>query len=111
MFATASKKFILKMLSKMPLKPPTHFYDFVFVICARYLLQRGDHAGDGVVKCGIAVEVRLPELRKELEVAVPAPLIDAFANGVRSVARRGYPTGVLSVVVVEITGRMTSPVV
>ncbi len=57
------------------------------------LLQRGDHARDGVVKRGIAVEVRLPELRKQLEVTIPAPLIDAFANRVGSVARRGYPAG------------------
>src|SRR3984893_3672447 len=57
------------------------------------LLECGDHAGYRVVKCGVAVQVRLPELRKQLEVTVPAPLIDAFANRVRSVACGGNLTG------------------
>src|ERR1700676_252753 len=55
-------------------------------------LERGHHARYGVVKCGIAVKVRLAELRKQLEVSVPAPLIDAFANGVRGIARGGHLT-------------------
>src|SRR5712692_8846600 len=52
-------------------------------------LQRRDHAGDGVVEGSTAVKVRLPELLQQLEVVVPATLIEAFAHGVRSVAATG----------------------
>src|SRR6266478_3158565 len=53
---------------------------------SRRLLKGGDHAGDGVVEGGVAVQVGLPEPGEELEIGVPAPLIEAFADGVRRVA-------------------------
>jgi hypothetical protein len=41
--------------------------------------------GDRVVEGSFAVEIRLPVLREELEVIVPAALVEAFAVGVRDV--------------------------
>src|SRR5882762_4300613 len=48
-------------------------------------LKRRDHTGDGVVEGGAAVKVGLPEFLQQLEVVVPATLIEAFAQGVGSV--------------------------
>src|SRR6266550_5281153 len=48
-------------------------------------LQRRNHSGDGVVEGGAAVKVGLPEFLQQLEVVVPATLIEAFAQGVGSV--------------------------
>src|SRR6266403_4178263 len=48
-------------------------------------LKRRNHAGDGVVEGGAAVKVGLPEFLQQLEVVVPATLIEAFAQGVGSV--------------------------
>ena len=53
------------------------------------MLERGDHVGDGVVKCGFVVEVGLPEPGEELEVIVPAALVEAFADGIGNVAAAG----------------------
>src|SRR4029077_11547761 len=52
-------------------------------------LQRRDHARDGVIECGAAIKVRLPEFLQSLEVLVPAALIEAFAQSVGSVAAAG----------------------
>src|SRR6266403_27594 len=49
-------------------------------------LKRRDHSGNGVVEGGAAVKVGLPEFLQQLEVLVPATLIEAFAQGVGSVA-------------------------
>src|SRR5260370_11245834 len=49
-------------------------------------LKRGDHAGNGVVEGGMAIEVGLPEFLQQLEVLVPTTLIEALAQGVGSVA-------------------------
>src|ERR1700730_8998482 len=49
-------------------------------------LKRRDHAGDGVVEGGATVKVGLPEFLQQLEIVVPAALIEAFAQGVGSVA-------------------------
>src|SRR6266478_6231648 len=47
-------------------------------------LKRGDHAGNGVVEGGMAIEVGLPEFLQQLEVLVPTTLIEALAQGVGS---------------------------
>src|SRR5437660_2033506 len=49
-------------------------------------LKRRDHAGDGVVEGGVAVQIRLPEFLQQLEIVIPASLVEAFAQGVGSVA-------------------------
>src|SRR5579859_7294 len=48
-------------------------------------LERGDHAGDGVVEGGAAIEIGLPEAREKLKVFVPAARVETFANGVGNV--------------------------
>src|SRR5260370_37524222 len=52
-------------------------------------LQRRDHARDGVVEGGAAVKIGLPEFLQQLEVVVPATLIEPFPQGVGSVAAAG----------------------
>src|SRR4029077_82240 len=48
-------------------------------------LEGGNDVGDGVVEGDFAVEIGLPVEGEELEVAVPAALIEALALGVGSV--------------------------
>ena len=55
----------------------------------RVALERGDHAGDGIIKRGFAVEVRLPEAGEKYEVVVPPALIKTFADGVWCVSFPG----------------------
>src|SRR4029077_20884782 len=49
-------------------------------------LERGDHAGDGVVEGGFVVEIGLPEAGEKLEVVFPTAFVKAFADGVRNVS-------------------------
>src|SRR5580704_12886282 len=58
--------------------------------------ERGDDVRDSVVEGGFAVEVRLPEAFEELQVLVPAALVEAFAESVRSVFTLSH-TGVFRV--------------
>src|SRR5213082_738587 len=48
-------------------------------------LQSGDHVSDGVVECGVAIEIGLPIAREQLEIIFPAASIEAFALGIGSV--------------------------
>src|SRR5258706_1955643 len=48
-------------------------------------LQRGYHACDGIVERSSAVKVRLPEFLQQLEIVIPAALIQAFAQRIRSI--------------------------
>src|SRR5947208_1999675 len=49
-------------------------------------LKRRDHAGDGVIEGGVAIEVGLPEFLQQFEILAPSTLIEALAQSVRSVA-------------------------
>jgi len=55
-------------------------------------LQRGDHAGDGIVKRGFVVEVGLPESDEKLKVGVPTALVKSFTDGVGRVSLPGDGT-------------------
>src|SRR6266404_5340828 len=59
-------------------------------------LEGGDHAGDGVAEGGATVEVRLPEALEDVEIVFPAALVEAFAEGVGSVAGGGSSGGVFA---------------
>src|SRR5215470_16342351 len=56
-------------------------------------LQRGHHARDGVIKSSFSIKVRLPETLQEFEIALPAALVKAFAEGISvvSVSRSAAP--------------------
>src|SRR6266567_341394 len=60
------------------------------------VLQRRDHASDGVVEGGSAVKVRLPESLKQLQVVAPAALVEALPERVRRVAAAGDATVVVA---------------
>src|SRR5258706_12787802 len=53
-------------------------------------LQRGYHACDGIVERSSAVKVRLPEFLQQLEIVIPAALIQAFAQRIRSITAAGH---------------------
>src|SRR6266851_2532274 len=59
-------------------------------------LQRGDHACDGVVERSSAVKIRLPEFLQQLEIVIPAALIQAFAQRIRSITAAGHATIVVA---------------
>src|SRR5713226_1243463 len=65
-------------------------------------LKRGDHARNGVVERRFAVEVRLPESLQEVEIVLPAALVEALANGVGSV-----PISQNAVALVSLSCRVT----
>ena len=53
-------------------------------------LKRGDHARDGIVKRGLAVEIRLPEAYEKLVVVVPTSLIESLTDGIGCIS---FPSG------------------
>src|SRR5215469_2593172 len=50
------------------------------------MLESGHDMGDGIVEGGAAIEIRLPEAPEQLEVIVPATLVQPLTDRVRCVA-------------------------
>jgi len=57
--------------------------------CAECGIRGRRPCGDGVAEGGAAVEVRLPEALEDVEIVFPAAFVEAFAEGVGSVAGEG----------------------